>query len=68
MHHSHPTGNYGLYFNWWDQLMGTNHPEYHRYFDGIKQWQVTASAPRPGGDEQIQPGAAAAVHIEQGRV
>lgn len=52
MHHSHPTGNYGLYFNWWDQLMGTNHPEYHRYFDGIKQWQVTASTPAPRSTEQ----------------
>ena len=41
MHHSHPKGNYSLYFNWWDQIMGTNHPEYHSYFDDVKRRQQT---------------------------
>lgn len=32
MHHETMRGNYGLYFNVWDRLMGTNHPDYeHRY-------------------------------------
>ncbi len=35
MHHSHQGGNYSLYFNWWDKLMGTNHLDYHRYFDAV---------------------------------
>lgn len=43
MHHSHPRGNYSLYFNWWDRLMGTNHPEYHAYFDRVKARQETAA-------------------------
>ena len=33
MHHSHVHCNYGLYFNWWDRLFGTNHPDYHETFD-----------------------------------
>jgi sterol desaturase/sphingolipid hydroxylase (fatty acid hydroxylase superfamily) len=28
MHHRHLTGNYSLYFNFWDRVMKTNHPEY----------------------------------------
>lgn len=36
MHHKHVTSNYGLYFNIWDRLLGTNHPEYTKQFEGIK--------------------------------
>lgn len=32
MHHEKIRGNYGLYFNVWDRLMGTNHPEYEDRF------------------------------------
>lgn len=28
LHHQAPGSNYGLYFTWWDRLMGTEHPEY----------------------------------------
>jgi len=28
MHHQRVSGNFGLYFNWWDRLMGTNHADY----------------------------------------
>lgn len=28
MHHRHVTGNYSLYFNFWDRVMGTNHRDY----------------------------------------
>ncbi len=35
MHHKYFKYNYGLYFNWWDKLMGTNHPQYHEKFDEI---------------------------------
>jgi lathosterol oxidase len=28
MHHQHVTGNYSLYFNFWDRVMGTNHRDY----------------------------------------
>lgn len=32
MHHEKMRGNYGLYFNVWDRLMGTNHADYERRF------------------------------------
>ena len=32
MHHETMRGNFGLYFNVWDRLMGTNHPEYEGRF------------------------------------
>jgi lathosterol oxidase len=28
MHHEHVRGNYSLYFNFWDRVMRTNHPDY----------------------------------------
>lgn len=31
-HHEKPRGNYGLYFNVWDRLMGTNHHDYEARF------------------------------------
>ncbi len=37
MHHESMRGNYGLYFNFWDRLMGTNHEKYEERFR-----QVTA--------------------------
>lgn len=35
MHHQYFNCNYGLYFNWWDRLMGTNHPDYYATFAKI---------------------------------
>lgn len=32
LHHSQAGWNYGLYFTWWDRLMGTEHPQYHARF------------------------------------
>ncbi|MCB0572370.1 MAG: sterol desaturase family protein [Phaeodactylibacter sp.] len=37
MHHSRSHCNYGLYFNFWDTLMGTNHRAYRATFDHIKE-------------------------------
>jgi sterol desaturase/sphingolipid hydroxylase (fatty acid hydroxylase superfamily) len=36
MHHSHVRCNYGMFFNHWDRLMGTNHPEYRSTFDAVR--------------------------------
>ncbi|MCC3160054.1 sterol desaturase family protein [Hymenobacter sp. 15J16-1T3B] len=33
MHHQYVRHNFGLYFNWWDRLMGTNHPRYEERFE-----------------------------------
>ncbi len=35
MHHEKMRGNYGLYFNVWDRVMGTNHAEYQSRFETI---------------------------------
>jgi Delta7-sterol 5-desaturase len=36
MHHKHVTCNYGLYYNFWDRVMGTNHERYSQEFESIK--------------------------------
>jgi sterol desaturase/sphingolipid hydroxylase (fatty acid hydroxylase superfamily) len=28
-------GNFGLYFNFWDRIMGTNHPAYEQRFTEV---------------------------------
>ncbi|MDZ4727704.1 MAG: sterol desaturase family protein [Leptospira sp.] len=35
MHHQKFQGNYSLYFNFWDRIMGTNFPNYEAYFDEV---------------------------------
>ena len=37
MHHNHAHSNYGLYFNFWDRIMGTNHKEYETTFEKVTQ-------------------------------
>jgi sterol desaturase/sphingolipid hydroxylase (fatty acid hydroxylase superfamily) len=37
MHHKYVTSNYGLYFNIWDRILGTNHPEYTQQFEMVKE-------------------------------
>ncbi len=36
MHHKYVTSNYGLYFNIWDRIFGTNHPQYTEQFELVK--------------------------------
>lgn len=35
-HHEYFTGNYGLYFLWWDRWMGTLRQDYDQRFDEVK--------------------------------
>ncbi len=35
LHHEAGRYNYGLYFRWWDLVMGTEHPDYRRKFKAI---------------------------------
>jgi sterol desaturase/sphingolipid hydroxylase (fatty acid hydroxylase superfamily) len=50
MHHEHFRGNYGLYFNYWDRLMGTNHARYEARFREVTS-RVKEPAPAvPAGD------------------
>jgi sterol desaturase/sphingolipid hydroxylase (fatty acid hydroxylase superfamily) len=37
MHHERGRGNYALLFTWWDQLMGTEIPEYRSTLEAIQQ-------------------------------
>lgn len=36
LHHQQGNYNFGLYFNFWDRMMGTNHPQYAETFDQVK--------------------------------
>lgn len=55
MHHRYVNYNFGLYFNWWDRMMGTNHPRYHDVFDAVCSVPLRASPqdaaflPEPAG-------------------
>ena len=47
LHHSEGSTNFGLYFTWWDRMMGTEHPEYQARFDAVAkpvQLNVQATA------------------------
>lgn len=33
LHHSEGNTNFGLYFTWWDRMMGTEHPRYEERFN-----------------------------------
>ena len=35
MHHENGAYNFGVYFTWWDRMMGTMHPEYEARFDKV---------------------------------
>jgi len=43
LHHSSFHYNYGLYFTWWDRMMGTEHPAYREQLRGDGE---TSAAPR----------------------
>jgi sterol desaturase/sphingolipid hydroxylase (fatty acid hydroxylase superfamily) len=35
LHHQHFTSNYGLYFTFWDRVIGTTDPRYHSTFERV---------------------------------
>lgn len=37
LHHERGSGNYGLYFTWWDRLMGTERPDYRARFARVTE-------------------------------
>lgn len=46
LHHAQAGWNYGLYFTFWDRLMGTEHPEYHARFAAVvRRAPARAKAP-----------------------
>jgi sterol desaturase/sphingolipid hydroxylase (fatty acid hydroxylase superfamily)/uncharacterized protein (DUF2147 family) len=42
LHHQNWQTNYGLYFSWWDRLMGTEHPEYQQRLAAIASRTISA--------------------------
>ncbi|QJB69241.1 sterol desaturase family protein [Parasphingorhabdus halotolerans] len=45
LHHSQGNSNFGLYFTWWDRMMGTEHPEYEERFNMVaKPIELSVSA------------------------
>ena len=44
LHHAQAGWNYGLYFTWWDRLMGTEHPLYHEKFAAAVRIPLDGSA------------------------
>ncbi len=50
LHHAEAGWNYGLYFTWWDRMMGTEHPEYHARFAQAAGKLAASSVPTTQGD------------------
>jgi Delta7-sterol 5-desaturase len=48
MHHETMRGNYGLYFNVWDRLMGTNQAGYEDRFREVTSRPREAATQPPG--------------------
>ncbi|MCE9600019.1 MAG: sterol desaturase family protein [Spirochaetia bacterium] len=46
MHHHFVHCNYGLYFNWWDKLFKTNHPDYISEFEKVTSRSQTETVGR----------------------
>lgn len=44
LHHKHFDNSYGLYFTFWDRMMGTMAPQYDASFDEVKSRQPVTSA------------------------
>ncbi len=49
LHHAQAGWNYGLYFTWWDRLMGTEHPLYHEKFAAAVRTPLDGSAVSASG-------------------
>jgi sterol desaturase/sphingolipid hydroxylase (fatty acid hydroxylase superfamily) len=44
MHHKYFKGNYGLYFRFWDRIMGTENPKYVSEYDALQAERFSAKA------------------------
>ncbi|MCB1144196.1 MAG: sterol desaturase family protein [Leptospiraceae bacterium] len=48
MHHKKFNCNYGLYFNWWDKICNTNHPEYADEFERVVSGRLIETSEESG--------------------
>jgi Delta7-sterol 5-desaturase len=53
MHHHYGSGNYGLYFNFWDKILNTNHERYEQEFVGNQTNKVRKSTPSSQSSKQL---------------
>lgn len=56
MHHRYVHCNYGLYFNIWDRLMGTNHPRYEKEYDRVCSKRPASEVMAPTVESSLHPG------------
>ncbi|HVU94359.1 MAG TPA: sterol desaturase family protein [Puia sp.] len=61
MHHKYSHCNYGLYFNFWDRIMGTNHPKYEETYLAIYDREAERGN---AADVTPRAGAARIVHLK----
>ncbi len=61
LHHAQAGWNYGLYFTWWDRLMGTEHPLYHEKFAEAVRKPLDGSAVAAMGASRVVSGLLVAV-------
>ncbi len=54
LHHEAGRYNYGLYFRWWDKLMGTEHPDYRAKFEAIVSPGVAVPTPAGAGNAMLR--------------
>jgi Delta7-sterol 5-desaturase len=66
LHHSSFHYNYGLYFTWWDYLMGTEHPAYREKLRGSSREAGAARKPVAPYPSLAQAGAAAMSGVTSG--
>jgi lathosterol oxidase len=46
LHHKYHQANYSIYYNFWDKVMGTNHPEYENHYREVKTKTERAKSSR----------------------
>lgn len=45
MHHENGAYNFGVYFTWWDRMMGTIHPQYTERYEQVTEQPLSWRAP-----------------------
>lgn len=53
LHHAHAGYNLGLYFTWWDRLMGTEYPDYHETFRRVARHDLRRPVREPRRIKEI---------------
>ena len=57
LHHAQAGYNFGLYFTWWDKMMGTEHPDYLTRFAALGHKQLAPQQDLPARRDGSLPAA-----------